>query len=180
MKKLAYILPFFLLAFALQPQLQAGENSKPRADKDIVAVALDAGSFTILARALTEAGLVDALQADGPFTVFAPTDRAFEQLPAGTLENLLKDKEALKEILLYHVVSGEVSSKQVVNLDKATTLAGTDLRISVNNGRVMINSAKVTTADVAASNGVIHIIDEVLIPTKTESKKMSSSSGSCN
>jgi len=179
MKKLAYILPLFLLAFAAQPQLQANGNSKPGADKDIVAVAVEAGSFTILAKALTEAGLVGALQGDGPFTVFAPTDKAFEQLPEGTLESLLKDKDALKEILLYHVVNGEVGSKQVVNLDKATTLAGKDLRISINDGRVMINSAKVTTADVSASNGVIHVIDEVLIPTKSKSKKMSSSSGSC-
>lgn len=179
MKKLAYILPLVLLAALAAPQLRAEDNSKPSAKKNIVAVAVDAGSFNILAKALTEAGLVDALQADGPFTVFAPTDAAFAKLPEGTLDGLLKDKEALKEILLYHVVKGEVTSEQVVNLDKATTLAGKDLHIKINDGRVMINSATVTTADVDASNGVIHVIDEVLIPSASKSSP-STSMKSCN
>ncbi|MBN1448166.1 MAG: fasciclin domain-containing protein, partial [Bacteroidetes bacterium] len=155
-------------------------GSRSPEKKNIVGVAVEAGSFTILARALTEAGLVDALQAEGPFTVFAPTDQAFAKLPAGTLESLMKDKEALKDILLYHVVKGNVTSKDVANLEKATTLSGKDIRISVNDGRVMINSAKVTSADVSASNGVIHVIDEVLIPSANKSSKNTTSTGSCN
>ena len=131
---------------------------------DIVQTAIKAGNFTTLATALTEVGLVDALKGDGPFTVFAPTDEAFKNLPDGALEGLLKDKEALKNVLLYHVVSGKVSSKEVVDLNKATTLNGSDLNIKTNNGKVMINDADVIGADVMASNGIIHVIDKVLLP----------------
>ena len=131
---------------------------------DIVQTAIKAGNFTTLATALTEAGLVDALKGKGPFTVFAPTDEAFKNLPDGALDNLLKDKEALKNVLLYHVVSGNVSSKEVVKLDKATTLNGSDLNIKTTNGKVMINDADVIGADVEASNGIIHVIDKVLLP----------------
>jgi uncharacterized surface protein with fasciclin (FAS1) repeats len=131
---------------------------------DIVQTAINAGNFTTLATALTEAGLVDALKGEGPFTVFAPTDEAFKNLPAGTLDNLLKEKEALKNVLLYHVVSGKVSSKEVVKLNKATTLNGSDINIKSTNGKVMINDADVTGADVIASNGIIHVIDKVLLP----------------
>jgi uncharacterized surface protein with fasciclin (FAS1) repeats len=131
---------------------------------DIIQTAINAGNFTTLATALTEAGLVDALKGDGPFTVFAPTDEAFKNLPKGALEGLLKDKEALKNVLLYHVVSGKVSSKEVVDLNKATTLNGSDLNIKTNNGKVMINDADVIGADVIASNGIIHVIDKVLLP----------------
>ena len=131
---------------------------------DIVQTAVNAGNFTTLATALTEAGLVDALKGDGPFTVFAPTDEAFKNLPDGALEGLLKDKEALKNVLLYHVVSGKVSSKEVVDLNQATTLNGSDLKIKTDNGKVMINDANVTGADVMASNGIIHVIDKVLLP----------------
>ena len=131
---------------------------------DIIQTAINAGNFTTLATALTEAGLVDALKGDGPFTVFAPTDEAFKNLPKGALEGLLKDKEALKNVLLYHVVSGKVSSKEVVDLNKATTLNGSDLNIKTNNGKVMINDADVIGADVMASNGIIHVIDKVLLP----------------
>jgi uncharacterized surface protein with fasciclin (FAS1) repeats len=131
---------------------------------DIVQTAINAGNFTTLATALTEAGLVDALKGDGPFTVFAPTDEAFKNLPKGALEGLLKDKEALKNVLLYHVVSGKVSSKEVVDLNKATTLNGSDLKIKTDDGKVMINDAQVTGADVMASNGIIHVIDKVLLP----------------
>jgi len=131
---------------------------------DIVQTAVSAGNFTTLATALTEAGLVDALKGEGPFTVFAPTDDAFKKLPEGALEGLLKDKEALKNVLLYHVVSGNVSSKDVVKLDKATTLNGSDLKIKVKDGKVMINDSEVTGADVQASNGIIHVIDTVLLP----------------
>ena len=131
---------------------------------DIVQTAINAGNFTTLATALTEAGLVDALKGKGPFTVFAPTDEAFKNLPKGALDNLLKDKETLKNVLLYHVVSGNVSSKDVVKLDKATTLNGSDLKIKTSDGKVMINDADVIGADVEASNGIIHVIDKVLLP----------------
>ena len=132
--------------------------------KDIVSIALEAGTFNTLATALTEAGLVETLQGDGPFTVFAPTDEAFAKLPEGTVESLLKDKEALTNILLYHVVSGNVMASDVVKLDKATTISKNDVMVSVVDGKVFINKSQVTTADVKASNGVIHIIDTVLIP----------------
>ena len=131
---------------------------------DIVQTAISAGNFTTLVTALTEAGLVDALKGEGPFTVFAPTDDAFKKLPKGALEGLLKDKEALKNVLLYHVVSGSVSSKDVVKLDKATTLNKSDIKIKTVDGKVMINDSQVTTADVQASNGIIHVIDSVLLP----------------
>jgi len=134
------------------------------AKKDIVTIAVESGSFKTLATALTEAGLVETLQGDGPFTVFAPTDEAFAKLPKGTVESLLKDKEALSNILLYHVVSGNVMANDVVKLDKATTISKNDVKVRVVDGKVFINESLVTTADVEASNGVIHIIDTVLIP----------------
>lgn len=133
--------------------------------KDIVTIALEAGSFNTLATALTKAGLIETLKGDGPFTVFAPTDEAFAKLPKGTVENLLNDKEALTKILLYHVVSGKVTAKDVVKLNSASTLSKSDVKIKVKDGKVFINNAQVTTADVMGSNGVIHIIDTVLIPS---------------
>jgi uncharacterized surface protein with fasciclin (FAS1) repeats len=133
---------------------------------NILDTARAAGSFKTLTAALQAAGLADALKSQGPYTVFAPTDDAFNRLPAGTLESLLKpeNKDKLKAILLYHVVSGEVGSSQVVKLSSAKTLAGKDLAISLENGEVMINHAKVVRPDVHASNGIIHVIDTVLIP----------------
>jgi uncharacterized surface protein with fasciclin (FAS1) repeats len=138
--------------------------------KDIVDTAVGAGTFKTLATALTEAGLVETLKGKGPFTVFAPTDEAFAKLPKGTLESLLKDKEALKNILLYHVVSGSVMAKDVVKLSKATTVGGKDVMVKVKDGKVMVNRSNVTATDIEASNGVIHVIDAVLIP-KEEKKK---------
>lgn len=132
--------------------------------KDIVTTAVEAGSFKTLAAALTEAGLIETLKGDGPFTVFAPTDEAFAKLPAGTVESLLKDKEALKNILLYHVVSGKVKSGDVVKLNSAETVQGNSVNIKVVDGKVMINDAQVINADVYASNGVIHVIDTVILP----------------
>ena len=140
------------------------KNVTKAVENDIVQTAISAGNFTTLATALTEAGLVDALKGKGPFTVFAPTDEAFKKLPKGALDNLLKDKEALKNVLLYHVVSGNVSSTDVVKLDKATTLNGSDVKIKTVDGKVMINDSQVTAADVKASNGIIHVIDTVLLP----------------
>ena len=133
-------------------------------EKDIVTVAVEAGSFNTLAAALEAAGLVATLQGEGPFTVFAPTDAAFAKLPEGTVGALLADKEALTRILTYHVVAGEVTSDQVVELSEAETVAGIKAPIEVRDGSVYVGGAKVTTADVQASNGVIHIIDTVMLP----------------
>jgi len=130
----------------------------------IVDVAVADGRFNTLATALTEAGLVETLQGEGPFTVFAPTDDAFAMLPEGTIEALLADIPALTEILLYHVVSGEVMAADVVELSSAETVGGMPLKISVEGDKVMINGAQVIITDVQADNGVIHVIDSVLLP----------------
>ncbi len=158
------IISAVLFLFAFSPVASADDHKDKSAEKDIVTIAVESGKFNTLAKALTETGLVEALKGEGPFTVFAPTDEAFAKLPEGTVESLLNDKETLKNILLYHVVSGNVTSEQVVKLDKAETLSGKVVKIKVSDGSVMINNATVTTADVKASNGVIHIIDTVLIP----------------
>ena len=148
----------------------ASPSSAPSASaaamaKDIVQTATDAGSFTTLLAAVKAAGLVETLQGPGPFTVFAPTDAAFAALPAGTLDGLLKDPAALKKILLYHVVSGAVTADQVVGLTSATSVEGSPIAIAVKDGTVYLNdSAKVVTPDVMASNGVIHVIDQVILP----------------
>jgi uncharacterized surface protein with fasciclin (FAS1) repeats len=138
-----------------------------RASKqDIVDTAVAAGQFQTLAAALKAADLVDTLKGAGPFTVFAPTDAAFAKLPAGTVENLLKpeNKQKLAAILTYHVVPGAVMASQVTKLTEAKTVNGADVKVSVHDGKVMINNADVVTADIAATNGVIHVIDAVLLP----------------
>jgi len=132
--------------------------------KDIVDTAVAAGSFTTLAAALEAAGLVDTLKGAGPFTVFAPTDEAFARLPAGTVEALLEDPKALGDILLYHVVPGKVMAADVVKLTSADTALGQPVDIKVEDGKVFINGAQVTTTDIAAANGVIHVIDSVILP----------------
>ncbi len=134
--------------------------------KDIVDTAIGAGQFNTLAAALGAAGLVETLKGAGPFTVFAPTDAAFAALPAGTVDDLLKpeNKDKLVAILTYHVVAGEVSSTDVVKLSEAATVNGASVAIKTDGGTVHINDAAVTTADIDASNGVIHVIDKVLIP----------------
>lgn len=133
--------------------------------KDIVATATEAGSFSTLLTAATAAGLVETLQGEGPFTVFAPSDEAFAALPEGTLDSLLADPEALKKVLLYHVVSGKVTADQVVGLTSADSVEGSPIAIAVKDGTVYLNdAAKVVTADVLASNGVIHVIDQVILP----------------
>ena len=139
----------------------------PPADmSDIVDTAVADGRFTTLAAALGAAGLVDTLKGEGPFTVFAPTDDAFAKLPAGTIDELLKpeNKQALTDILLYHVVSGKVMAADVVNLTKATTVLGKDVKIKVDMGNVYINDAQVIITDIETSNGVIHVIDSVILP----------------
>ena len=125
-----------------------------------------AGQFKTLAAALTEAGLVDTLKGAGPFTVFAPTDAAFAKLPAGTVETLLKpeNKDKLTAILTYHVVPGRVMAADVGKLKEAKTVNGKMLAVSIKGSDVMINDAKVTATDIAASNGVIHVIDSVILP----------------
>jgi uncharacterized surface protein with fasciclin (FAS1) repeats len=132
--------------------------------KDIVTTAVEAGSFTTLAAALEAADLVEVLQGEGPFTVFAPTDAAFAKLPAGTVEALLADKEALTRVLTYHVVAGRVTSDAVVGMTEAETVAGIEVPIRVEGGRVWVGGAQVVTPDVHASNGVIHVIDAVMLP----------------
>jgi uncharacterized surface protein with fasciclin (FAS1) repeats len=143
----------------------AGQHNKT-APADIVDTAVAAGSFSTLATALTAGDLITTLKSEGPFTVFAPTDEAFAKLPAGTVENLLKpeNKDQLVAILTYHVVAGKVEAAQVVKMTSAKTVNGQDVAIRVEGGTVFVNDARVTTADVAASNGVIHVIDTVLMP----------------
>ena len=132
---------------------------------DIVDVATEAGSFKTLLAAATAAGLVETLKGEGPFTVLAPTDEAFAALPAGTLDGLLKDPEALKQILLYHVIKGKVTAEQVVGLTSADSVAGPAIKIAVKDGTVYLNdAAKVVTTDIEASNGIIHVIDQVILP----------------
>ena len=147
---------------------EAGDYGKKKmaAKEDIVDIAVAAGDFDTLAAALQAAGLVDTLKGDGPFTVFAPTDAAFAALPEGTLEELLKpeNRDQLIGILTYHVVPGKVTSADVVKLNKATTVNGSDVDIQVAEGGVRIDDANVVKTDIAASNGVIHVIDTVILP----------------
>jgi len=131
--------------------------------KDIVDTAVEAGSFNTLAKALTEAGLVETLKGQGPFTVFAPTDEAFAKLPAGTLESLLQDKAKLTAVLTYHVISGKVMAADVMKLTEAKTVQGQSVQISTAGG-VMVDDAHVVKTDILASNGVIHVIDKVILP----------------
>lgn len=156
-----------VLALVATMALTANVFAGDYADKkDIVDTAVAAGSFNTLAAALTAADLVDTLKSAGPFTVFAPTDDAFAKLPAGTVEMLLmpENKDKLVGILTYHVVAGKVMAADVVKLTSANTVNGQDVAIRVEDGTVFVNDSQVTAADVAASNGVIHVIDTVLMP----------------
>ncbi len=150
------VLPFALLVAALPAA--AGE-----AKTDIVDTAVAAGSFKTLATALQAAGLVETLKGKGPFTVFAPTDAAFAKLPAGALDSLLKDKAKLTAVLTYHVVPGKVMAGDVVKLKEAKTVQGQSLTVSTAGG-VKVDGANVTKTDIEASNGVIHVIDAVVMP----------------
>ena len=134
--------------------------------KDIVDTAVEAGSFKTLAAALQAADLISTLKSEGPFTVFAPTDAAFAKIPKADLDALLSDKRALTEVLTYHVVSGKVMAADVVKLTQANTVEGSPVKIKVVDGKVMINNANVSATDIAASNGVIHVIDTVIMPVK--------------
>jgi uncharacterized surface protein with fasciclin (FAS1) repeats len=148
----------------------AGGTCGAKADKvakaDIVDTAVSAGSFQTLVAAVKAAGLVETLKGEGPFTVFAPTDEAFKKLPEGTVESLLKpeNREKLAAILKYHVVSGKVTAEQVVKLNEAKTVQGQSVSITTDDGKVAINGANVIKTDVMAGNGVIHVIDQVILP----------------
>lgn len=160
-----YTIPALLAAaLLLATEVYAGGYDKKQAD--IVDTAVSAGSFNTLAAALQAGGLVDTLKADGPYTVFAPTDEAFAKLPDGTVEMLLlpENKDKLVEILTYHVVAGKVTSAEVVTLESAQTANGSDIAIKVVHETVFINDSRVVAADIEASNGVIHVVDTVILP----------------
>jgi uncharacterized surface protein with fasciclin (FAS1) repeats len=154
------------LTVALRPAPAVAADEKPAEAKDIVDTAVAAGKFNTLAAALKAAGLVDTLKGAGPFTVFAPTDEAFAKLPAGTVETLLKpeNKAKLVSILTYHVVAGKVTSKEVAGMKSGKTVNGKEVAVETKGGKVMINTATVVKPDIEASNGVIHVIDAVLMP----------------
>lgn len=161
-------------ALALGSGAMAADLSRPAtvpladqqaATKDIVDTAVDAGQFTTLAKALQAADLVTTLKGPGPFTVFAPTDAAFAKLPAATLDSLLANPAELSKVLTYHVVAGRVTAADVVKLNEATTVNGAKVQIAVRDGKVVLNgTSTVATADVMASNGVIHVVDTVILP----------------
>ena len=147
----------------------AGSFGAQAAEKDIVDTAIAAGQFQTLAAALEAAGLVATLKGEGPFTVFAPTDEAFAKLPSGTVESLLKEenKDQLTAILTYHVVPGKVMAADVAEIDEAQTVNGKMIDIEVDGSSVKVNDATVTAADIAAANGVIHVIDTVILPPES-------------
>lgn len=144
------------------------EEPATPAAKDVVDVAIGSSDHTTLVAAVTAAGLVETLKGAGPFTVFAPTNAAFAALPAGTVDGLLKpeSKAALTNILTYHVVSGSVKAADLTDGQKVKTLQGEELTVSIKDGKVMINGANVTAADLTGTNGVVHVIDGVLMPKK--------------
>ena len=157
---------YVVICSALLLAMSFSSNAFAASNKDIVETAVAAGDFKTLSAALQAAGLVDTLKGAGPFTVFAPTDEAFAKLPAGTVEDLLKpeNKQKLISILTYHVVPGEVMAKDVVKLHEAKTVNGEDVKIMVDGGKVMVGNSNVTKTDIECSNGVIHVIDTVLLP----------------
>jgi uncharacterized surface protein with fasciclin (FAS1) repeats len=165
MRKLLVVLT--LTAVAVTAVMGSAASATPKANKDIVATAVAAGQFKTLASLLTSAGLVKTLKGKGPFTVFAPTDAAFAKVPKATLTKLQNDPMLLKSVLLYHVVKGKVPASTVVTLNgkSAKTLNGASVKISVKGGKVYLNgSTQVTKTDVIASNGIIHVINKVLLP----------------
>ncbi|HUF03285.1 MAG TPA: fasciclin domain-containing protein [Aridibacter sp.] len=178
MKQFALFLAAVLALTPVAAFAQSADKSQNKAnyskasynEKDIVDTAVSAKMFETLVAAVKAAGLVETLKGDGPFTVFAPTDEAFAKLPAGTVENLLKpeNKEKLANILKYHVVSGRVMAADVVKMKYAKTVLGEKVKIKVKGGNVMIGDAKVIKTDVTSSNGVIHVIDTVLIPARKQ------------
>lgn len=162
LRNLGYLALALVISFAMVMMVPSAEATQ--AKMDIVDTAVGAGNFTTLVAAVQAAGLVETLKGDGPFTVFAPTDDAFAKLPEGTVEALLADTETLTKILTYHVVPGAVMAADVVNLTSADTVAGLRLDIKVVDGVVMINDAKVIVTDIECTNGVIHVVDTVIVP----------------
>lgn len=156
----------FVMSLAAPSARAVAAADHTKDGKDIVDTAVAAGSFKTLAAALKAGGLLETLKGAGPFTVFAPTDEAFAKLPKGTVEDLLKpeNKEKLVAILTYHVVAGKATAADVTKMTSAKTVNGKELKLKVTDAGVMVNDAKVITADVHASNGVIHVIDTVLLP----------------
>lgn len=175
-KKISVLVTIMVFAVAAQSMAHCGScgvgdshgNKEVKMDKkakmDIIETAVGNKSFSTLVTAIKAAGLVDALKGEGPFTVFAPTDEAFAKLPKGTVEGLLNDKEALTAVLTYHVVPGKVTSGEVVKVKNASTLNGQDVTVSVKDKTVMIDNAKVIMTDIECSNGIIHVIDSVILP----------------
>ena len=154
-----------LVGLCLVGGLAAGRTpAVEREDKDIVQTATDDDQFKTLVKAIEAADLVETLKGEGPFTVFAPTDDAFAKVPKDKLEALLKDKDALKAVLKYHVVSGKVLAADVVKMDSAKTVQGKSVTIEAKDGKVKVNDANVTRTDIECKNGVIHVIDTVLLP----------------
>jgi uncharacterized surface protein with fasciclin (FAS1) repeats len=164
MKKLASSMLLAVVVAALCASAAATAPARTGGSRDIVQTAVAAGQFKTLARLLTRAGLVGALEKPGPYTVFAPTDAAFAKVPEKTLDSLLADKAKLRAVLLYHVVAGKVTAADVVKLSSARTLDGKKVRIRVAGSKVFVNSSRVIKPNVMATNGVIHVVDRVLIP----------------
>jgi uncharacterized surface protein with fasciclin (FAS1) repeats len=161
----------YVLSLALATSVVFATNARsfadcPTCDKTIVENAVATKDFSTLVAAVKAAGLVETLSGEGPFTVFAPTNEAFEKLPEGTVENLLKpeNKKKLTAVLTYHVVPGKVMAADVVKLSKAKTVQGSEVKIKVKDGKVMVDKAKVVKTDIASKNGVIHVIDSVILP----------------
>ena len=166
MKKVALMLSLAVVVSLMSLATVCAADKCKDKPKDIVDTAVSAGSFKTLAAALTAADLVDTLKGDGPFTVFAPTDEAFAKLPEGTVADLLKpeNKAKLAGILTYHVVAGKVLAADVVKLKEAKTVQGSKVKINVKGKTVKVNKSKVVKTDISCSNGVIHVIDAVLLP----------------
>ncbi|GAB1264179.1 fasciclin domain-containing protein [Aurantivibrio infirmus] len=150
--------------FALISTFAIAGNHEAKKQMDIVDTAIANSNFTTLVKAVQAADLVDTLKGDGPFTVFAPTDEAFSKIPAATLNALIADKAALTNVLTYHVVAGEVLAEDVLALKEAKTVQGTSVGISVQDGKVFVDGAQVVMTDIKTSNGVIHVIDSVIMP----------------
>lgn len=153
-----------MVATALMFKAGASLGDEKAAEKDLVETAVEAGQFKTLVTAVKAAELVETLKGKGPFTVFAPTDEAFAKVPKDKLEALLKDKKALTAVLTYHVVPGKVMAADVVKLDSAKTAQGRSITIATKDGKVTINGANVLKTDIVCSNGVIHVIDAVILP----------------
>ena len=163
MKKL---LPIGIVAALALSVAGAPATARPSDEKNIVQTAQAAGNFKTLTKLVVKAGLAGTLSSSGPYTVFAPTDAAFKKIPRSTLNSLAKNRAKLRAVLLYHVVAGRVPSSQVVMLKSAKTLNGKSVRIHTAGGKVFVNNAKVTKTDINASNGIIHVVNRVLLPPK--------------